>query len=89
MLERVYMAGVDEIPWQTRARWQDEQLVVERSESDSGNLFVPLEVAGHGQLVLSTASLMERSRPYHLDVELRVARSIACSTRLPDGKRWA
>jgi hypothetical protein len=70
VLERVYMAGVDEIPWQTRARWQDEQLVVERSESDSGNLFVPLEVAGHGQLVLSTASLMERSRPYHLDVEL-------------------
>lgn len=70
VLGRVYMAGVDEIPWQTRARWNESQLIIERSESDSGNLFVPLEVAGHGQLMLSTASLMERSRPYHLDVEL-------------------
>lgn len=70
VLGRVYMAGVDEVPWQTRARWHEEQLIIERAESDSGNLFVPLVVPGHGELMLSTASLMERSRPYHLDVEL-------------------
>ena len=69
-VERAYMAGLDEIPWRTRAEWNATGLDVRRAESDSGNFFIPYAVQGHGELMLSTASLMERERPYHLDVEL-------------------
>lgn len=68
--ERAYISGMEEIPWRSRAHWTDQGLVVERAESDSGNLFIPYRVAGHGELMLSTASLMEREQPYHLQVEL-------------------
>ncbi len=67
---RAYFAGIDETPWQSRVLWNDEQLIVERAESDSGNFFVPYVVEGHGELMLATGSLMERERPYHLQVEL-------------------
>jgi hypothetical protein len=68
--ERAYFAGIDEVPWQSRIRFDNEHLIVERDEFDSGNFFLPYAVDGHGELVLSTASLMERSQPYHLQVEL-------------------
>jgi hypothetical protein len=67
---RAYMAGIDEIPWQSRVAWNDSLLVVERAEFDSGNVFVPYMLQRHGELMLSTASLMERAEPYHLQVEL-------------------
>ncbi len=68
--ERVYMAGLDEIPWRAKVQWVEGGLIVERVEGDSGNLFVPCQVDGRGELVLSTACLMERAQPYHLQVEL-------------------
>jgi hypothetical protein len=68
--QRAYLAGLDEIPWHCRATWSEQGLAIERAESDSGNLFIPLSVDGHGELMLSTASLMEREQPYHLQVEL-------------------
>jgi Glycosyl hydrolase family 10 len=67
---RAYIAGIDEIPWRSRVHWNDDTLIVERAEFDSGNFFVPYTVEGHGELMLSTASLMERAEPYHLQVEL-------------------
>ena len=69
-LQRIYVAGMEEIPWSTRASWEDDLLVVERSLSDSGNVYVPWMVADHGMRVLNTATLMERERPYQLEVEL-------------------
>ncbi len=69
-LQRIYVAGMEEIPWSTRVDWVGDQLVVERSISDSGNVYVPWKVDGHGTRVLSTATLMERERPYQLEVEL-------------------
>jgi hypothetical protein len=67
---RAYLAGMDETPWLSRTQWTENGLVVQRGENDSGNFFIPALVAGHGELMLSTASLMERGEPYHLDVEL-------------------
>lgn len=69
-LDRIYVAGLEEIPWSTRAGWQGDQLVVERSMSDSGSVYVPWQIDGLGVRVLSTATLMERDRPYLLEVEL-------------------
>ncbi len=69
-LSQVYMCGLDEVPWRTKASWDDDQLVVERFENDSGNLHIPWETDSLGNLALSTGCLMERDRPYQLEVEL-------------------
>ena len=44
--------------------------MVKRSESDSGQFHIPWPVEGYGELMLATATLMEREAPYHLSVEL-------------------
>lgn len=69
-LKRIYVAGSEEIPWSTRASWEGDLLVVERSVNDSGNVYVPWRVDGQGQCILPTATLAERPRPYQLEVEL-------------------
>jgi len=69
-LERIYVAGPEEVPWSTRVRWEGEELVVERSIHDSGCVYIPWNVAELGSCLLATATLMERQQPYLLDVEL-------------------
>ncbi|MHC4401699.1 MAG: hypothetical protein ACYTG0_18665 [Planctomycetota bacterium] len=69
-VEQAYLAGFDRIPWQVRARYADGELRLERDTSDSAALHVPWQVEGHGQVTLSTPTLMERARPYHLSLEL-------------------
>jgi hypothetical protein len=73
------MSGCDEIPWATQAFWEGELLVVERSESASGSLHIPWAFPNQGERMVSTASLMERDRPYLLEVEL--ARGTLSQTR--------
>lgn len=73
-----YLAGMEGIPWRSRTTWLaggDEttgagEFVVERAVGESGNFFIPWRVEGHGQLILSTASLMERAKAYNLPLEL-------------------
>lgn len=70
MLQRICITGLEEIPWYSRVYWDDDDLlVIERSVNDSGNVHVPWPV-GRRERTLTTASLMERERPYQLDVEL-------------------
>jgi hypothetical protein len=69
-LSRIYVAGADEFPWSTRSRWLGNDLVVERSNDDSGFVYVPWRVDDHGQYLLGTSTLIERDRPYQLEVEL-------------------
>jgi len=69
-VSRIYVAGAEEIPWPTRVSWVGDELVVERTTSDSGNVYVPWQVEGVGTRMLNTATLMERERPYLLEVEL-------------------
>ena len=73
-----------------RSHWNDAGLVVERAESDSGNFFIPCIVEGHGELMLSTASLMERDAAVSArKSNWPAARSTACATKSPSGSRWA
>jgi len=73
-----YLSGIEGIPWRGRCVWRPDStdvpgfrgLVIERSVSDSGNFCIPWTVDGYGELALTTASLMERARPYNLPVEL-------------------
>lgn len=69
-VERAYLAGIEYIPWRRRCRLANGEIIIERDTDESGNLYIPWRIEGHGELVVSTASLMERETPYHLSVEL-------------------
>jgi len=69
-LNRIYIAGSEEIPWSTHTSWDGDVLVVERSVNDSGNVSVPWQIGDLGKFTLTTATLRERPRPYQLEVEL-------------------
>lgn len=68
--ERAYLAGMDGSPWKSRNLWQDGVLALDRPMSESGNLYLPWQVPGRGQLTVSTTSLREQPTPYHLPLEL-------------------
>jgi len=67
---RAYFAGPEGIPWESRTFYHDGLLTLERDTRESGNLHFPWNVPGHGEWMLSSASLMERAKPYNLPVEL-------------------
>jgi hypothetical protein len=71
-LDRACMTGgPDNMPWPTQIHVDGDQLTVGRREVDeSGSLLAPWEVEASGFLMGSTATLMERSQPYVLRVEL-------------------
>src|SRR3954466_9371871 len=69
-LEHVHMCGGDDLPWFSRAYFSGQQLIIERNEDDSGRVFVPWQIGDSVPLLISTATLMERDRPYLLEVEL-------------------
>jgi GH35 family endo-1,4-beta-xylanase len=69
-LDHVHMCGADDLPWFGRAYFSDNQLIIERNESDSGRVFVPWRIGERSPLLLNTATLVEREQPYILEVEL-------------------
>lgn len=70
MVQQAYLSGVDRVSWPVRASVEGDELLLQRSVSDSGNLHVSWPVEGYGQLTLSSASLIEREEPYLLPLEL-------------------
>jgi len=45
-LERAYLAGMEWIPWRGTNRWSGDdgtpgEFILERSEEESGNLYIP------------------------------------------------
>ncbi|MHB8897721.1 MAG: endo-1,4-beta-xylanase [Thermoguttaceae bacterium] len=70
LAEQAYLAGYDRIPWRVRVQLVADELLVQRDSTDSGNLYIPWRVNGHGQVTLTTTSLMDRQEPYFLPVEL-------------------
>lgn len=69
-LARAYVAGPDEAPTFGRTLHSGDQIVVERVEDSSGCFSIPWPIPGHGDWLLATSSLMEREKPYILEVEL-------------------
>ncbi len=65
-----YLAGLDDIPWRTHVWLDNDVLVAERLESESGSFHIVWKVAGRGQEMLTSATLIEREQPYNLPVEL-------------------
>jgi hypothetical protein len=69
-LQQAYVSGVDRVAWRVDLTMEGGQLMVRRAVSESGNLHIPWPVEQRGRLTLSTGSLMEQPRPYHLPLEL-------------------
>jgi hypothetical protein len=70
-LERATVSGGPEnMPTPTEVRITAGQLRTQRPSDESGFLFIPWDVAGVGQVMSSTATLMERPKPYDLLIEL-------------------
>ncbi len=69
-VEQAYLTGMEAVPFPSRNYWDGDQLVLEREVRESGNFHILWHVPSRGPLLLSTASLMERARPYQLPVEL-------------------
>jgi hypothetical protein len=64
------VGGPDNMPYPTQITIDRDQLTVSRNVDESGALLVPWDVEGAGQLMCSTATLIERPVPYHLQMEL-------------------
>jgi hypothetical protein len=62
--------GQDNLPFLTEAAIEAGKLRVSRQEDESGSVQVPWTVDGAGTVMTSTATLIERSAPYSLPVEL-------------------
>jgi hypothetical protein len=60
----------DQTPVPTSARVENGSLILTRDQRDSGALSVPWPVHPFGTLLLSSATVRERSEPYRLLVEL-------------------
>src|SRR5262249_35662377 len=69
-LERAWAATPDRMPCLTHVRLECKRLIVERQVQESGYLNVPWSIEGGGRLMGGTATLIERSSPYYLVVEL-------------------
>ncbi|MBI2804019.1 MAG: endo-1,4-beta-xylanase [Planctomycetes bacterium] len=70
-LERACVAGgQDRMPYPTEAVVEAERLILSRNVQESGSAQVPWAIPGIGQLMASSATLMERSAPYQLAIEL-------------------
>lgn len=70
-LQRTCMAGgPDNMPWPTDKRFANGQMIVTRPVDESGYLVAPWGVEGAGRVMGTSATLIERPRPYNLLVEL-------------------
>jgi Glycosyl hydrolase family 10 len=70
-LERACVAGgPDNMPWPTHTRVDSGRLILNREVEESGSLVAPWHVNGFGQLMGTSGTLIDRSSPYHFQVEL-------------------
>jgi hypothetical protein len=70
-LERASVAGgQDGMPYPSEATVEHGQLIVTRRVDESGGLQVPWPIPPLGQFMTSSATLMERTAPYSLLIEL-------------------
>src|SRR5947209_14405751 len=70
-LERACVAGgPDNMPWPTETRVEPDRLILNREVEESGSLVAPWDVDGFGRLMGTSGTLIDRSSPYHFQVEL-------------------
>lgn len=68
--DQAYVTGHDLLPTSKHIVIENGQLVCHHSVGQSATFFLPWPVDGLGQLMLRTATLLDRPKPYQLQVEL-------------------
>ncbi len=69
-VDNAYLTGMEGVPFPSRNLREGDQLVIHRDVRESGNFNILWQVPERGPLMLSTACLMERAKPYWLPIEL-------------------
>ncbi|MDR3634537.1 MAG: hypothetical protein P4L84_12090 [Isosphaeraceae bacterium] len=69
-LRKAYVTGLDRTPSRLSVELRQGSMICHRDTNESGRLFVPWPVDGHGTPYVGTATLAERAKPYDLAVEL-------------------
>src|SRR5262249_43376672 len=70
-LERTcVVGGPDNMPWPAELVFRHGHMAINRNVDESGYVVAPWSLGALGQLMVSSATLMERSAPYDLLVEL-------------------
>jgi len=83
--QQAYLTGFDPIPSLCRARFTElGDLIVERDGFDSTKLNLPWNVDGHGELLLTTGTLLQRDRPYLLPLELARGKAYQVRNQIAD-----
>jgi Glycosyl hydrolase family 10 len=67
---KAYITGLDRTPARVAVELRNGVMTCARDSTESGRLFVPWPIEGHGMPLVGTATLAERTEPYVLAVEL-------------------
>ncbi len=67
---KAYVTGLDRTPGRVGVELRNGMMTCSRETTESGRLFVPWPIEGHGTPMVGTATLAERPTPYVLAVEL-------------------
>ena len=67
---KAYITGLDRTPGRLAVELRNGLMSCVRDTPESGRLFVPWPIEGHGMPIVGTATLAERVSPYTLAVEL-------------------
>jgi hypothetical protein len=67
---KAYVTGLDRTPSRVGVELRNWMMTCVRETTESGRLFVPWPIEGHGTPMVGTATLAERPAPYVLAVEL-------------------
>ncbi|HEY2827141.1 MAG TPA: endo-1,4-beta-xylanase [Pirellulales bacterium] len=70
-IQSAHICGRDYLPFVSRVTYSPNgELTIDREEDESGTFHILWPTASHGNLLLSTATLVERPEPYLLPLEL-------------------
>ncbi len=67
---KAYVTGLDRTPGRVGVELRNGMMTCVRETTESGRVFVPWPIEGHGTPIVGTATLAERSAPYVLAIEL-------------------
>ena len=67
---KAYVTGLDRTPGRVGVELRNGLMTCVRETTESGRVFVPWPIEGHGTPIVGTATLSERPSPYVLAVEL-------------------
>lgn len=86
-LRRSYVTGLDRTPSRLSVEVRRDLLLCQRGTTESGRMFAPWPIEGHGTPIVGTATLGERPEPYSLVVELARGKLNDVRNQLADWKQ--